>query len=132
MVAVVGVVEGVGEHDVRLGLPVNGHQPVGQLGRGEQGVVAGVEEDDLGAEGGGRLLGLLAPDPLDLLQRLALAPRLGGFAALTEGQTRDGDLLAAGRRQGDGSARSPHEVPGVRGDDECGPWGGGRVAVRHY
>ena len=53
VVAVVGIVERVGEDDVRLGRAVDGDQLVGQFGGVEQRVVAGVEEDDLGAEGGG-------------------------------------------------------------------------------
>ncbi|AKJ15141.1 hypothetical protein ABB07_35300 [Streptomyces incarnatus] len=95
VVAVVRVLHRVGEDEVGLGLTVDGDESVGELGGGEEGVVAGVGEADLGAEGGGGPLGLLPPYRLDLLEALPLAPRLGGLPALTEGQTGDGDLLAA-------------------------------------
>ncbi|GHI01819.1 hypothetical protein Scel_01400 [Streptomyces cellostaticus] len=66
------------------------------------------------------------------MKRAGAAPGSGALTALAGGQAGDGGLLAPGGGEGDGSARTPHEVPGVRGDDEGGTWWGGRrVGVRH-
>jgi hypothetical protein len=57
-----------------------------------QGIVAGIEELDLGAEGGRGALSLVAAPGLDLLERhTGLFPCKLGFAALSERQAYDLD-----------------------------------------
>ncbi len=80
-----------------------------------QRVVAEVQAAEGCAEMRRRRLGLGVPEPLDVLDRLALVlPQLAGLAALAVGQ-RDHLRLAAQRhRLGHGAAGAPDEVGGVR------------------
>src|SRR5690606_12908648 len=67
-------------------------------------------------------------DPLDLLQALALAPRLRGLAALAVAQAHHLGAVAALGGEGDRARGAPDEVAGVRADHEEGA---GRGVVAH-
>src|SRR5690606_28086776 len=67
-------------------------------------------------------------DPLDLLQALALAPRLRGLAALAVAQAHHLGAVAALGGEGDRARGAPDEVAGVRADHEQGA---GRGVVAH-
>ena len=82
-------------------------------------IVAEVEAVELGADGGGRALGLSVPDLLHPLHGLVrLLPELTRLASLAVREREHARCPALRRRDGDGASGAPHEVGAVCADDE--------------
>ena len=119
MVGIVRVFVAVGEDDLGFALAKFVHHVGNFFRRGNDRIVAHIEEADLRAEnfGGARRFGVaiflhaLDGHAIDLPQAL-------GFAAFAVGEAEDPDAIAAFRVERDGAAGAPDEVGGMRADYE--------------
>ena len=111
----------MGQHKTRIGLAEDVGQPLHVMVGEPQRIVAGIEELDLGAKGGGGALGLVLAAGLDLVQRHAgLLPGELRLAALAIGEADDLDAVSLLRMQRDRAACAPDEIAGMGGYNETG------------
>jgi len=121
VVEVVGILEGMGQHELRLQLPIERHEAIEMRLVDAERIVADVEEHGLAAEDVSGALGFLLAGGLHLLQRGArLPPELRRFAALSIGEADHHDAIAALGVERDGAAGAPDEIRGMRADDQRG------------
>ena len=121
MIEVVGVLESMRQHERGPQLTVDVDRTIEHLRRHAQGIVAGVEELDLGTEDLRSALSLVAASGLYFIERhTGLFPGELAFATLAERQTHDLHPVALTRMQRDGATRAPYEIPGMSGDDQSG------------
>ncbi len=114
-----GIERRVGEHEFRLVQAEFGHHFVNRLVGGFEGIVAGIEEADFGAEDLGGTRGFGAANFFDALNGHAgLLPGSLAFTALAIREAEDADLIAARGVQGDCAAGPPDKIGCVRADYE--------------
>ena len=107
----------MGEDEFRLVQAEFGHHFVDGFVGGLEGVVAGIEEADFGAEDFGGAGGFGASNLLDAFDGHAgLLPGSLALAALAVGEAEDADFVAAGGVEGDGAAGAPDEIGCVGAD----------------
>src|SRR5581483_10432778 len=110
MIEIVRVLEGVREHEARIGLAINVDHAVEVLLIELERIVAAIEELDLGLAAG-----LHARE-----RRAGFLPGELAFAALAEGHAHDLDAIALLHVQRDGATRAPDEISRMCGDHQSG------------
>src|SRR3984957_14300432 len=109
----------MGEHEARIELAVDVDQSLHMRLVKVQRIIAGIEELDLGAKGGGGALRLVLSPGFDLVERHPrLLPGELGFAALAEGEAHNLDAVTLFGVQRDRAAGAPDKIAGVRRDHQ--------------